>query len=117
MPTCSPGKAVLTRREVGCGAKAGHTHFIPGPPGAQPPSPLCWGDGARLLIGPETVLPSEQRSPGTRVRLVMEPVGLGVEPVGLGDGASGSGGWSQWVWGLPCRNAQDPSAHVGATRT
>lgn len=117
MPTCSPGKAVLTRREVGCGAKAGHTHFIPGPPGAQPPSPLCWGDGARLLIGPETVLPSEQRSLGTRLRLVMEPVGLGVEPVGLGDGASGSGGWSQWVWGLPCRNAQDPSAHVGATRT
>ena len=77
MPTCSPGEATPTRREVGCRAKAGHTHFIPGPPRAQPPSPLCWGDGASLLIGPETVLLSEQRPPGTRLRLAMEPMGLG----------------------------------------
>ena len=60
---------------MGCRAKAGHTHFIPGPPRAQPPSPLCWGDGASLLIGPQTVLLSEQRPPGTRLRLAMEPMG------------------------------------------
>ena len=77
MPTRSPRESVPIRREVRCGAKARHTHLTPGPPRTQPPSPLCWGDGARLLSGPETVLLSEQRSLGAGRRLAMEPMSPG----------------------------------------
>lgn len=64
------------------------------------------GDGASLLIGPETMLLSEQRPPGTRLRLAMEPVGLGPASLEHTRPISSCGSHMHtavpWVGGIAC---------------